>query len=463
MEVGRRALLGGAALAGAALAASCAPAAVSPSPSATTSASADPSSSPSPSPTGGAGPFGLKSPSTIQVLIHSGAFGTSLIDGAATRLQDRHPGVTVATQAALDIQAVLGPGLDKGAFDLIHNGGTNRVNLSSAHARLADLTTLLDAPSLDDEPIRNSLFSAALRSVTDAGGRRALPYTLIAHGLWYSERAFAKNALMPPTTWAQLVELGQHATTRGGYLFAWDEHNVDDYLELAITAAIKDGGDEVRVALDSLAEDAWSHPCVVGAIDALAQLAADGHLRHEVGATGLWASGSGPLLIPAGARIVRQTVGVRDEEFAPVVAAVPTVSGRPQLASSAIHAGAEDEFLVPATGTNQAGAFELLRTMFSRATASEFSRLNEVPTVVHGSSQGIESVSLRSQARLIAGAGAQSFTWRFVEHYGLGAESNAALSDMLRRKATPEQTRRRLQSLCDKVRNDPNVEHYPVR
>lgn len=456
MQVTRRALVAG--IASTSLVAACArkdpPHTHSPGPS------PSPSSSPTHS---GAGEFGLVTPSSLNVLLHSGPFGTSLTDAAVRHLQDAQPGLTITTAYALDIAREVGTDLSKGGFDLIHNGGTRRVHLAKVRSQLAELDPLLDAPNLAGQSIRDSLFTAALPPLAPTDTRVTLPYTLIARGLWYSEPAFAKRGILPPTTWEELLALGKSITDDDLHLFAWDEHSVGDYLEMAITIAIKDGGHALRIALDSLAEDAWSHPRVQATFTALAQLVESGQLVHTTGATSRWATGDGPLLTPASARIVRQTSGVRPDEFQPVVAPVPSVTGMPALPQTAIHADAADEFLVPTTTSNKAAAFELLRTMYSPEIATEFSRINEVPTVVRGTSQGIDSAPLHSQARLIAGAGKQAFSWRFIDHYGLGQNANEAMTALLAGKASAQATLKRLQSLCDKVRNDSSMDHYTVR
>ena len=80
----------------------------------------------------------------------------------------------------------------------------------------------------------------------------AINYALTVYALWYSSSLFEENGWTPPTTWAEAKELGAKAKEAGKYLFVWGMEAATYYQTLAIESAIKEGGDEVRVALENL-------------------------------------------------------------------------------------------------------------------------------------------------------------------------------------------------------------------
>ena len=90
----------------------------------------------------------------------------------------------------------------------------------------------------------------------------ALNYALTVYALWYSASLFEENGWTPPKTWDEALELGAKAKAKGKYLFLWGKEAATYYQTLAIASAIKEGGDEVRLALENLKPDCWSMPAV---------------------------------------------------------------------------------------------------------------------------------------------------------------------------------------------------------
>ena len=70
---------------------------------------------------------------------------------------------------------------------------------------------------------------------------------------------FEENGWTPPTTWDEAKELGAKAKEKDKYLFVWGKEAATYYQTMAIDSAIKEGGDEVRLALENLEPKCWSH------------------------------------------------------------------------------------------------------------------------------------------------------------------------------------------------------------
>ncbi|NHB85238.1 hypothetical protein G7085_13020 [Tessaracoccus sp. HDW20] len=82
------------------------------------------------------------------------------------------------------------------------------------------------------------------------------------YGIWHSAATFASQGWAVPTVWDEMFELGEKARSLDTFLFVWGDDAAHYYQELAISSAIKEGGDEVRLALDNLEEGAGScRPC----------------------------------------------------------------------------------------------------------------------------------------------------------------------------------------------------------
>ncbi|NLE96774.1 MAG: extracellular solute-binding protein [Propionibacterium sp.] len=418
---------------------------------------------PTPTPTPTVGPFGLRVPSTIRATVHVGPLRGQVLDAAAERLMSDRPGVEVVVDGVENIRDEVGPVLDTAPPDLVNNAGDAQLPLAEIADDLLPLDALLDADNLDGATIRETLYTGALTPGIVDGAQLAMQYTLIVHGLWYSETTFSERAWAPPETWDAMHELGELAAADGRPLLSWDPTQVGDLLTMVIASSIKEGGHDLRRALDNLEPDAWQHPAVTRTLDAVQALVGAGHVQEVDDAQQSWGTDAGALLCPAGATIIRATRAAMPDDFLPVVAPVPTITSAPALPVAAVHAAAEESFFVPRAAANPAGALELLRTMLSREVAAEFSRANELPTVVRGAASTSDSHALNTQTRLLANAGEHVFHWRFLHFYGLAEEAGGAMAEFLRGTLTRPELVMGLQAACDAVRENPDVVKYEVQ
>ena len=143
--------------------------------------------------------------------------------------------------------------------DLIDNSGENAIGFSTILDQLEDLGDVLDANNLEGTPI-------ATRSIRGRESarhlrRQARGPQLRADGLraLVLREPVRGERLEPPQTWDEAIDLGAAAKAKDKYLFLWGKEAATYYQTLAIGSAIKEGGDEVRLALENLAGDCWSH------------------------------------------------------------------------------------------------------------------------------------------------------------------------------------------------------------
>lgn len=423
------------------------------------------SSSASPTPT--AWPSRPGDPQSVTAAVFDGAFGVSYVVLAGDALKKTYPDVTTRLIRTQKVATELAGRFADGNTppDLIDNSGPDPLPIAEMLDQFLPLDDVVDAPGPDGAaPISESLYTNALTPGILNGDLVAINYALTVYGLWHSAADFAAEGWSFPSTWDAVLDLGEHVRSRDQFLFVWGDDAVTYYQELAIASAIKEGGHDVRRALDNLDENGWAHPAVTLVLQQLEACVREGYVLHGgpyLEAQALWARDRRALLYPSGAWIARETQDVVAEDFALTAAPAPTLTSSPMLPQTAIHATSTESFLVPAHAANPDGGKALLREMLSTEVASEFSRTNLMPTVVRNSiPTDLVSSALTSQTRLLSDAGDNVFTWRFGEYYGLNVEQGALWARFLSGELTASLLAEQLQGLSDRVRNDPNVVRY---
>lgn len=432
----------------------------------TTPSPTDPSGSPAPvpsSPSASAGPRG-----EVEAVIFDGAFGLAHVQQAADLLHERYPAVVTTIAPVVQVAETLAPRFEDGEVppDLIDNSGTDPLAVAEMPDAFLPLDDVIASPSADGSPISETLYHGVLEPGTFNDTLLAINYALTVYGLWYSAAAFASQGWAVPNTWDAMLELGELARSNDAYLFVWGTDAATYYQELAITSAIKEGGHDVRIALDNLDENGWAHPAVTQVLAQLESCVREGYVLaggEYLAAQAEWSHAQRALLYPSGAWIAREMDKAMAEGFEMTAAPVPTLTSSPKLTPAAIHSTATEPFLVPRAARNPEGAKALLGMLLSTEVAQEFSRTNLVPSVVRNSvPSDIDSTALSSQTRMLADAGDDVFTWRFSTHYGLVGEQNELWAQFLSGSLNAAHLAEKLQALSDRVRNDPSVEHYTV-
>ena len=123
--------------------------------------------------------------------------------------------------------------------------------------------------------------------------------------------------------------------------------------------AVKHGGQEVVKAIDNLEPNAWKHPSVKMAAEALLEIKAKGYMLE--GTEGLdhiqsqtrWNQGKAAF-IPSGSWLENEQKKVAPEDFETTVAPTPLMDGS-KLPFQSTRVGAAEAFIVPAKAKNQAG------------------------------------------------------------------------------------------------------------
>ncbi len=427
-----------------------------------------PPTAPPPSPTPTAWPSRPGDSLAVEAVVFDGAFGTSFVRAAGERLTERTPGLRVRVTPVTAVATEVGPrfAADATPPDLVGNSGADALPISALLDELLPLDGLLATTDDAGSRLSDTLFRTALTAGSVDDRQVALPYVLTVFGLWHSAHRLAAEGWTVPATWDAMLDLGEQAKGAGMALFVYGTDAADYYLELAVSSAIKEGGHEVRVALDNLADGAWGHPAVLGVLRGLEECVRAGFVMsggEYLEAQREWSRKGRALLYPAGSWIAREIAQDAPDDFELAAVPVPTLTSSPALSPAGIHLAATEPFLVPRRAVNPDGGLALLRELLTAEAAAEFSRENLVPTVVRNSVPAdLSSSALTSQTRMIADAGDDLFSWRFATHYGLTADLNPLWARFLDGRLSAEALAEQTQALTDKVRTDPEVERYTV-
>jgi N-acetylglucosamine transport system substrate-binding protein len=417
-------------------------------------------------------PFGMAEKATVEAVIFNGGYGYDYVTFAADIAQKNHSGSTFTVKPSTQIAQELQPRFVGGnPPDLIDNSGANAIGLNTIADQLEDLKDVFEAKNLEGTTIKDTLYPGVEAPGTLNGKLVAINYVQTVYALWYSAALFEANGWTPPKTWDEAIELGAKAKAKDKYLMLWGKEAATYYQTTAIASAIKEGGDEVRLALENLKPDCWSHPAVQGVFKALETIVKQGYMKPGGGGTQFtaaqaqWSNDQAALLYPSGSWIENEMKKQTKDGFKMTGIPELTLTSGSKMPYTALHSAAGEPFVVPSKSKNSAGGKELLRTMLSKEAATNFAKTKLAPTIVKDTvpSDGFGSTALQSQGKMLADAGSDVFTWNFVDVYGMNQDQlvpwNAFLAGQIDAKALTTQ----LQKITDKVAKDPSVKKVEVK
>jgi N-acetylglucosamine transport system substrate-binding protein len=333
------------------------------------------------------------------------------------------------------------------------------------------LNSVLDAPSLEGVKIRDTLFGGVTAPGTFNGKFVAINYALTVYALWYSQSLFDENGWKPPTTWAEAKDLGAKAKEKGKYLFGWGKEAATYYRTTAVASAIKEGGDDVRLAIENLKPGCWSLPAVQGVFQALYDIIQAGYMHpggsgtQFTAAQAQWSNDEAWLLYPSGSWIENEMKKATKEGFKMMGTPELTLTDSPKMPKTALHSTAAEGFCVPSGAANVAGGKEMLRTMLSKEAAANFAKTKLAPTIVKDTvpADGFGSTALVSQSKMLADAGSNVFTFAFYDNYGTNQDELVVWNSFLDGKMDVPTFTAAIQKITDAVYNDPSVTKIDVK
>jgi N-acetylglucosamine transport system substrate-binding protein len=416
-------------------------------------------------------PFGMADKSTVEAVIFNGGYGYDYVTFAAGIVQQKHSGSTVKVSPATQIAQQLQPRFVGGnPPDLIDNSGANAIGFNTILDQLTPLDDVFEANNLEGTKIADTLYPGAKAPGTFDGKFLAMNYVLTLYGLWYSESLFKENGWEPPKTYDALLDLGAKAKAKGKYLFVWGKEAATYYHTMAVDSAIKEGGDEVRLALENLKENCWSLPQIQGVFKAMETMVKNGYFvpggagTQFTAAQAKWSNDQQAILYPSGSWIENEMKKATKSGFQMKGIPEPTLTESSKLPYAALRSAAGEPFVVPAKGKNVAGSKEVLRAMLSKDAATNFAKTRLAPTIVKGlvPADGFGSTALQSQTAMLDAAGTNIFNYQVFDLYGMNTDQLVVWNSFLSGQLDAAGLTKGLQQITDKVRNDSSVKKIPV-
>jgi N-acetylglucosamine transport system substrate-binding protein len=416
-------------------------------------------------------PFGVAANSTIDAVIFNGGYGIDYADFAAKQVEKLQSGTTVKVTAATNIAQTLQPRFVAGnPPDVIDNSGANLIGINTIRDQLVDLTDVIEAKNYEGTVIKDTLYAGVTKPGTFDGKFVQLNYALTVYAIWYSAALFEKEGWTVPKTYDEMLDLGGKAKAKGKYLLGWGKEAATYYQTMAIASAIKQGGDEVRLALENLKPGCWSLGPVQDVFTGLKKIIDAGYVKpggagtQFTAAQAQWSDAEQFILYPSGGWIENEMKKQTKDGFKMTGAPEPVVSSDSKLPWEAIHSTAGEGYIIPSQGKNVAGGKEFMRAMLSKEAAVNFAKTKFASTIVKGTvpADGFGSTALLSQIKLLEGAGSNVFTFNFVDLYGTNTDQLVLWNTFLQGGSDVATLTKGLQSITDKIAKDDSIKKVQV-
>ncbi|MEV6395043.1 N-acetylglucosamine/diacetylchitobiose ABC transporter substrate-binding protein [Streptomyces sp. NPDC051907] len=413
-------------------------------------------------------PFGVTKGGTLDVVIFKGGFGDQYAIEWEKLYQTKW-GPKISHLGTQEITGKLQPRFNAGnPPDVIDNSGAQQIKLDVLHKnnQLADLTELLEAPSVDDpaKKVKDVLIPGTADKGFIGGKMHALQYVYTVWGVWYSGKLFKEKGWEVPKTWDAFLGIMQEAKADGiGGLAHQGKHPY--YINVMIMDLIaKTGGLDAMKAIDNLDPKAFvGSDAAKQSIEAIYEIVEKGLLMPGTNALDhiesqtAWNKGKA-VFIPSGSWLeneqLKQTPADFDMKFLPM----PLLPDS-KLPFAAIRAGAGEPFIVPAKAKNKSGGLEFLRLMCSKEWSTKFAQEANSLTIVQ---DGVDkSVTLRPGTKSAVEAVdacpvEQRFDYFYTTWYSEMDESiRTASAELMAKRIPPNEWLKRAQAAVDKARQDP--------
>ena len=416
-------------------------------------------------------PFGVKSPSTVDAVIFNGGYGIDYAEFAGKQVGAKQSGVTVKVTPVTKVAQTLQPRFVAGdPPDVIDNSGAGEIGMNTIRDQLAELNDVIEAKNYEGTVIKDTLYPGVTEPGTYDGKFIALNYALTVYAIWYSASLFEENGWTVPKTYEEMLSLGEEAKGKKKYLLGWGKEAATYYQTMAIASAIKEGGDDVRLALENLKPDCWSLPPVQDVFNALKKIIDAGYVKPGGAGTvftasqAQWSNDEAFLIQPSGGWIENEMKKQTKSGFKMTGAPEPVVSSNSKMPYEALHSTAGEPYIVPSQGKNLAGGKEFMRAMLSQEAAVNFAKTKLASTIVKGTvpADGFGSTALQSQIQLLEAAGSNIFSWNFVELYGMNTDQLVVWNSFLSGDSDVAKLTKGLQDITDKVAKDDSIKKVQV-
>ena len=420
-------------------------------------------------------PLAVKEDAPLEVVIFDGGFGDQYALDAEKLYKKRYPKAEIKHHKTEKIQTELQPRFNGGTPpDLIDDSGAEQMDTGVLVGKnqLADLTPLLDAPSIDDPKVK--VRDTLRPGVVEMGQFDGKPvwimyYAYTVYGVWYSRTNLEKFDAEYPETWDDMLALCAKAKKKG--VAGWTyPGKYPYYLPFSMFPMIaKVGGRQVLDAIDNLEPKAWHDPAVKAVFEAYYELQQKGYiLRGTPGLTHIesqtaWNQGKA-LFIPNGSWVENESEKTTPKNFKMAVSAPSGLDKSDKMPFGTIWAAGSEPFIVPKKAKNPRGGMEQLRIMLSKESSANFTKQVKSLSSLKNGTEGLTLPSgLSSAVAALEKAGENVVNPRLQDWY---TELNkqrigvAVIGEMMAGRMTPAEAVKRCQAAADATAKDDSIKKY---
>ncbi|SBT43967.1 N-acetylglucosamine/diacetylchitobiose ABC transporter substrate-binding protein [Micromonospora auratinigra] len=418
-------------------------------------------------------PLGVKEDAPLEVVIFNGGFGEEYAKAHEAMYKEKYPKAEIKHSATQEINKTLQPRFVDGTPpDVVNNSGAGQIDFNGLVSQnaIADLTELLDAPSLDQpgKKVRDTLLPGAVEVGSYDGRFLVLNYTYTAYGIWYSTKTFTQRNWQYAKTWDEHIALCRQIKAAGIAPWTYAGKHPRYMSWPLIATAIKFGGPSVATAIDNLEPNAWKSDAMKAAADAWYQIVKDKFILD--GSPGLdhvqsqtaWCQGKAAF-ISCGSWLENEQAKVTPAGFDMTIAPTPSLGSGDKLPFEAIRGTAGEPFMVPAKAKNVAGGLEYFRVMLSKKGAQDFTKKVASLSVVAGATDGAQlPYGLTTVVKALEASGSNGFNWVYNNYYRkLERELvDAACGEFFSGRSTPAEFLDACQKGADSIAQDSSIKKY---
>jgi N-acetylglucosamine transport system substrate-binding protein len=421
-----------------------------------------------------ANPLGIAEDKSFEVVIFDGGLGDAYFTDIHQPLfKTKYPKIEIKHSATKEVSKTLLPRMASGTPpEVIHNQGSNSMDTGALiqDGQVYDLTALLEAPSWDDPnvKVRDTITPSAIEWGTYDGKYCVMPYSYGVWGIWYSRKQFEENGWQAaPKTWDEFIALLETIKKSGKCAPFTYAGKVPFYVyETILTLAAKIGGYDVLKNIDNLQDGAWQVEPIKQAATAFAEIGAKYLMEGTAGLDHIQtqtAQNRGRVaLLPCGVWLENEQKDSTPEGFDYAVFPLPDFSASDAMPYGTVHARPGEDFFVAAKSANPLAGVEFMRAMLSKEAAGKYVELVSTPSVVKGSSEGLQlKPGLTSANAMLAAAGDNTPYFRFRQWYlPMHDEVAAATGQLMNGRLAVDKWVERIQKKADEIKADSSVKKF---
>ncbi|GLZ78783.1 carbohydrate ABC transporter, N-acetylglucosamine/diacetylchitobiose-binding protein [Actinorhabdospora filicis] len=416
-------------------------------------------------------PFKVDGKKPLEVVVFKGGYGDDYAIAQEALYKAKFPESAIKHAGITDIRAEIGPRFQsKTPPDVLDNSGAQQINHADLanNGQYADLTPLLDAPSIDDpaKKVRDTLLGGVVELGTYNGKFNVLNYGFTLYAIWYSGSLFKEKGWTEPKTWTEMLALCEKIKAAG--IAPWTYTGVHPYylFDVLFTLAARHGGNDVVKNIDNLEANAWKHPSIKLALEAMVSLKTKGYILD--GSEGLDHRQSQARFIKKDAAFIPVGSWLENEEKDLLAAdpgfdlkcmIVPALDGSTN--PNAVWAAPGEGFAVPQDAKNREGGMEYLRIMLSAKGREAFSAKTSSLTVVAGKSEGMpDTPGVRAVQEALKTTASAAYPFKFDEWYANASKGiiRPKLGEVMAGRLSPDEFITIAQKAADDIKADSSIQ-----